>query len=76
MAYTLVDLQTVEAQIIKLQTGLRLGDKSITYGDLQQQMAVRDMIRADLVAQGISVPGIVPLGARPRGWRIVTSKGM
>ena len=76
MAYTLVDLQTVEAQIIRLQTGLRLGDKSITYGDLEQQMKVRDMIRADLVAQGVSVPGIVPLGARPRGWRVITDKGL
>jgi hypothetical protein len=76
MAYTLTDLNTCEQQILKLQTGLRLGDKSITYGDLDQQIRVRDMIRADLVAQGIAVPGIATPGSRPRGWRITTSKGL
>jgi hypothetical protein len=76
MAYTLTDLTTCEQQILKLQTGLRLGDKSITYGDLDQQIRVRDMIRADLAAQGIALPGIASPGSRPRGWRISTSKGL
>lgn len=76
MAYSLSDLQTLESQILKLQTAKRLGDMSLTYGELDAQLRVRDMIVADLQNQGITVPGAPAASSRPRVYRINTSRGL
>lgn len=76
MAYTLADLATLEAQILKLQTAKRMGDMSLTYGELDAQLRVRDMIITDLQAQGLTVPGAPAASARPRVYRINTSRGL
>lgn len=76
MAYSLSDLQTLEAQILKLQTAKRLGDMSLSYGELDAQLRVRDAIILDLQNQGITVPGAPTASSRPRVYRINTSRGL
>jgi hypothetical protein len=75
MAYTLEDLRTIELARKSGQLRVQLGDKVVQYqngADLRQAEAD---IKADLIAQGIAVPGVTT-GFRPRAWRIAASKGL
>lgn len=76
MAYTLEDLQTLQTARKSGQLRVQLGDKIIQYqtgNDLRQAEAD---IKAELLAQGISVPGVTDAALHPRAWRIATSKGL
>lgn len=76
MAYSLSDLQTIQAARKNGQLRVQLGDKIIQYqsgADLRQAEAD---IKAELIAQGITVPGVSDAALRPRAWRISTSKGL
>jgi hypothetical protein len=76
MAYTLDDLETCERQIATLQTMARNGDVSVQFGALPDQIKVRDLIRAALVAQGETLPDLPVPGTRARAWTISLSKGL
>lgn len=76
MAYTLEDLRTIQLARKSGQLRVQLGDKVIQYqtgNDLRQAEAD---IKAELISQGITVPGVTDAAPRPRAWRVATSKGL
>jgi hypothetical protein len=52
MAFTLTDLQNIEAAIATGELSCTLEGKSVTYRSIRELQAARDMIRSDLQAAG------------------------
>lgn len=76
MAYTLDDLRKIQTARASGQLRIQLGDKVQQYQVGDDLRKVEADIKADLIAQGISVPGVSDAALRPRAWRINTSKGL
>lgn len=69
MAFTLSQLEAVEAAIGSGTLTVRMGDRLVTYQSLSDLIKLRDLMRGEL---GVDVPA----AARGRAWQPVTSSGL